>query len=93
MLRKYIVVNYILLLVFHMILNGHNVTLKKQWGSLGIAKYSDCTSCKHHGNVLCFVKALKFWGELLSHNLMHSASPDLSHQFLLQKTIFHCLTL
>ena len=56
---NYIAVDYISLLVFHVTLNGHN---KKLWGSLGITRYSDCAVCKHHDNVLCFVKALAFWG-------------------------------
>jgi len=46
--------------VFHVTLNGYNTLLKKQWGLLGLNRYSDCASHKHHGNVLCFVKALEF---------------------------------
>jgi len=49
---------------FHVTLNGHNTLLKKRWGSLGLTRYSDHASRKHHGNVLCFVKALKFQGEI-----------------------------
>jgi len=47
--------------VFHVTLNGHNTILKKLWGSLRI---TDRASRKHHGNVLYFVKALKFRGEI-----------------------------
>ena len=50
--------------VFHVTLNGHNTLLKKLWGLLGLTRYSDPASHKHHGNVLCVVKARKFWGEI-----------------------------
>ena len=50
--------------VFHVTLNGHNTLLKKRWGSLGLTRYSDCASRKHHGNALCFVKAHEFRGEI-----------------------------
>ena len=63
MLRKYIAVDYILLLVFHVTLNGHNTLLKKK-KTMGITRYSDRASRKHHSNVLCFVKALEFHGEI-----------------------------
>ena len=63
---KYIADNCILLLGFwfHVTLNGGNTLLKKRWGLLGLIKYSDRTSRKHHDNVLSFVKALDFWGEI-----------------------------
>ena len=50
--------------VFHVTLNGHDTLVKKRWGSAGLTRYSDYTSRKHHGDVLCFVKALAFRGEI-----------------------------
>ena len=64
MLRKYIAVNCILFWAFHVTLNGHSTLLKKRWGSLELTRYSDRASRKHHDNVLCFVKALEFQGEI-----------------------------
>ena len=37
---------------------------KKPWDLVGFIGYSDCTSYQHHGDVLCFVKALLFRGEI-----------------------------
>ena len=34
------------------------------WFLLGFTRYLDHASCKLHGNVLCFVKALDFQGEI-----------------------------
>jgi len=31
---------------------------------MGITRYLDCASLKHHGKVSCFVKTLKLWGEI-----------------------------
>ena len=50
--------------VFHVTLNGHDTLVKKRWGSAGLTRYSDYTSRKHHGDVLCFVKVLSFRGEI-----------------------------
>ena len=61
---KYIADNCILLLGFHVTLNGRNTLLKKRWGLLGLIRSSDCTSRKHHDNVLSFVKALEFRAEI-----------------------------
>ena len=47
-----------------MTLNGRNTLLKKRWGLMGLTRYSDCEARKHYGNVLCFVKALQFRGEI-----------------------------
>jgi len=47
-----------------MTLNGHNALRKKQQGSVGLTRYSGYGSCKHHSDVLCFVKALEFHSEL-----------------------------
>ena len=45
--------------------NGHHALLKNNGDHLGsLDSYSDPAPCMHHGNVLCFVKALEFWGEI-----------------------------
>jgi len=31
---------------------------------VGLTRYSDYASRKHHGDILCFVKALAFQGEI-----------------------------
>ena len=49
---------------FHVTLNSRNTLLKKQWRSLRLIRYLDHASPKHHSNVLCFVKALEFLGEI-----------------------------
>jgi len=33
-------------------------------GSVGFTRYSDCASSKDHGDVVCFVKSLDFWGQI-----------------------------
>ena len=88
MLKRYI--NILLIIaffcwVFHVTLDGCNASLKKRWGSQGLTRYSDRASLKHHGNVLCFVKALEFQGEINNSDLMHATSPDLSYRFSIMK--------
>ena len=82
-LRKNNAVNYILLLVFHVTLNGHNTILKKtmygdRWRSLDIQIVLHVSV-----TTMCFVlyKPSSFGVKLVSHDLMHAASPDLSHKF------------
>ena len=50
--------------VVHVTFNNRNALLKKPWGSVGFTRYSDCASSQDHGDVVCFVKSLDFWGEI-----------------------------
>ena len=53
---------------------------------LGITRYSDSASRKHYGNLLSFVIAGEFWGEIntaVSSVLKHKTSPDLSHRLFI----------
>ena len=78
--------------VFHVTPNGHYTLLKNDGDHLGsLDSYSDPASRMHQGNVLCFVKALEFWGEInkLWFNV-RATSPDLSHRFFVVKQL--CFT-
>ena len=94
-LRKNNAVNYILLLVFHVTLNGHNTILKKtmygdRWRSLDIQIVLHVSV-----TTMCFVlyKPSSFGVKLVSHDLMHAASPYLSHRFSIMGKKFHSLML
>ena len=58
-------VNILPIIVFFLF----GISLDSQWsqhitGSLGLTRYLHHASHEHHGNVPCFVKALKFRGEI-----------------------------
>ena len=48
-----------------MTLNGPNTLLKKGRGWQGLTTYSNHASRNHHSNVLSFVKAFEFCGEIV----------------------------